>query len=206
MTSPSTATSQARWAAAAVALVLLVASGCAADRPAVQRSDTANTANTGYIGGSSSFTQVPPAERKPAPTVSGPQLGSKNKTLSTADFPGKVVVVNVWGSWCAPCRKEAPDLAAASKKTARTAAFVGIDIRDSDPAPAEAFVRAFRVPYPSIYDPDGKQLVKFAGNLPPAAIPSTLIIDKQGRIAVRIIGIISENTLVTLINDVAQGR
>jgi thiol-disulfide isomerase/thioredoxin len=170
----------------------------------VQRNDSAN--NTGYVGGSSSLTQVPPADRKPAPIVSGPQLGSKNKILSTADYAGKVIVVNVWGSWCAPCRKEAPDLAAASKRTAGTAAFVGIDIRDPDPAPAEAFARVFEVPYPSIYDPDGRQLVKFAGDPPPAAIPSTLIIDKQGRIAVRIIGIISEKTLVTVINDVAQGR
>ena len=199
---PTTRT--AHWVAGAVALTLLLASGCAAERATVRRNESAN--DTGYIGGGSSLTQVPPADRKPAPVVSGPQLGATDKTLSTADYPGKVLVVNVWGSWCAPCRKEAPDLAAASKKTADAAAFVGIDIRDPDPGPAEAFVRVFKIPYPSIYDPDGKQLVKFAGDLPPAAIPSTLIIDKQGRIAVRVIGIISEKTMVAVVNDIAQGR
>ena len=188
----------------ATAAVLMLAAGCAAERPTVQRNDSAT--DTGYVGGSSSLTQVPPADRKPAPTVTGPQLSDLTKTVSTADYPGKVVVVNVWGSWCAPCRKEAPDLAAASRATTDTAAFVGLDVRDLDPAPAEAFVRAFDVPYPNIYDPDGSELVKFGGNLPPAAIPSTLIIDKKGRIAVRIIGVISKNTLVTVINDVDQGR
>ena len=81
--------------------------------------------------------------------------------MSTADYPGKVVVVNVWGSWRGPCRKEAPDLAAASQDSADVAQFIGLNIRDYDPAPARAFVRAFNVPYPSIYDPRGAELVKF---------------------------------------------
>src|SRR5215208_3332749 len=92
--------------------------------------------------------------------------------VSSADYRGKVLVLNVWGSWCAPCRKEAPDLAAASKETAKVAHFVGPNIRDYDAAPARAFVRAFNVPYPFIYDPGGAQLVKFT-ELPPSGIPST---------------------------------
>jgi thiol-disulfide isomerase/thioredoxin len=148
---------------------------------------------------------VAPDQRKELPTVSGQALGS-NKTISTEDFRGKVVVVNVWGSWCPPCRKEAPDLQAASAETKNVAQFVGITSKDYDPAPAEAFVRSFKITYPSIYDPTGKVLLAFAGELPPSAIPSTMIIDRQGRLAVRVLSGVSKITLVDMINDVANGR
>lgn len=185
-----------------VALVIAItAAGCGAEGPSVTpRAD----ASVGYVGGKS-LTMVAPAERKAAPDVSGPALDG-DQSLSTADYPGKVIVLNVWGSWCAPCRKEAPDLAAASKKTQQTAQFIGINSRDYDRAPAQAFVRAFKVPYPNIYDPQGKLLVRFNGDLPPTAIPATLILDQHGRIAVRIVGTVSEGSLVQMINDVAAGK
>ena len=148
---------------------------------------------------------MPPEERKTAPVATGTALGS-DQTLSTADYAGKVVVLNVWGSWCAPCRQEAKDLQQASVETAADAQFIGINSRDSDPATAEAFVRAFDVTYPSIYDADGRVLLNFAGNLPLSTFPSTLVIDREGRIAVRISGPISKITLVDLINDVAAGQ
>jgi len=159
----------------------------------------------GYIGSDSRVTMVPPDQRKPAATVSGTRLGS-TQTVSTADFAGKVVVINVWGSWCPPCRQEAPDLQAASEQAKGSAAFLGITTKDYDPAPAEAFVRAFSITYPSIYDPTGRVLLAFAGDLPPSAIPSTLVIDKQGRVAVRILSTISRQTLLEIIRDVAAGR
>ena len=71
---------------------------------------------------------------------------------------------------------------------------------------AEAFVRAFKITYPSIYDPTGKTLLAFAGQLPPSAVPSTMIIDAQGRLAVRVLGEISTITLVAMIDDVASGK
>jgi thiol-disulfide isomerase/thioredoxin len=166
---------------------------------------TKNTAPDAYVGGKRSLTQVPPAARKAAPSASGPALGS-NKTISDADFAGKVVVLNVWGSWCSPCRGEAAALEQASRETADEAQFLGIDSRDTDPAPAKAFVRAFNITYPSIYDPDGSVLLNFAGDLPLSTFPSTLVIDKQGRIAARITGPISQVTLVDLIDDVAAGK
>ena len=113
--------------------------------------------------------------------------------------------MNVWGSWCAPCRKEAPELEAVSRSRRDVAQLIGLDIRDYDPAPAAAFVRAFGVTYPQIYDPRGTQLVKYS-ELPPNGIPSTLIIDRQGRIAVRIVGAITRGTLTQMIDDVAAGR
>ena len=131
--------------------------------------------------------------------ATGPAL-TGDGNVSTGDYSGKVVVVNVWGSWCAPCRKEAPDLAGASKENADVAQFVGLNIRDYDPAPARAFVRAFKVPYPSIYDPCGAQLVKFT-DLPPSG--ATLIIDRKGRIAARVVGTISRATLTQMLADIA---
>ncbi|MGH3340815.1 MAG: TlpA disulfide reductase family protein, partial [Propionibacteriaceae bacterium] len=151
------------------------------------------------------LTRIPPDQRQELPTVSGPALGS-NRTISSQDYRGKVVVINVWGSWCPPCRKEAPDLQAASVETKETAQFIGITSKDYDPAPAEAFVRSFQITYPSIYDPTGKVLLAFAGELPPSAIPSTMIIDRQGRLAVRVLSEVSKITLVDMINDVANGQ
>lgn len=158
----------------------------------------------GYVEGKS-VTVIKPADRKPAAVVAGAALEG-NKTISSASYAGKVVVLNIWGSWCAPCRKEAPALAAASKKTKALAQFIGLDIRDPDRSAAQAFDRAFDVPYPSIYDPDGKLLVGFAGDATPDAIPTTLVIDPKGRVAVRIIGGISELTLVDIIEQTAAGR
>jgi thiol-disulfide isomerase/thioredoxin len=184
------------------AFALLALGACSttgADEP------TRGAGQQGYPGVARNLTQVPPAERQPVPTVSGPALDGHG-TISTADYAGKVVVVNVWGSWCDPCRSEAPDLQAASVETRGRSQFVGITTKDPDPTRAEAFVRAHNISYPSIYDPDGQTLLTFAGQLPPSAIPSTLIIDRQGRMAVRVLGPVSKITLVDMINDVADGK
>ena len=184
-----------------VALLLtafLVVSGC------TNQSDKGGN-QPGYVGVNASVTQVDPAKRKPAPVISGPKLGS-TASLSTADYAGKVIVLNVWGSWCGPCREEAPGLQAAAEATKGTAQFVGLVVKDTAPAQSEAFVREFKISYPSIFDPTGAVLLPLAGDLPPSAIPSTLIIDKQGRIAVRVLSKVSQITLVDIIDDVAAGR
>jgi thiol-disulfide isomerase/thioredoxin len=189
-----------RMAAGLAALLVLAA--CASTGADEQ---TRSAGQVGYPDVPRNLTRVPADQRKELPVVSGPALGSE-RTISTADFRGKVVVINVWGSWCPPCRREAPDLQAASVETKNVAQFVGITSKDYDPAPAEAFVRSFEITYPSIYDPTGKVLLAFAGDLPPSAIPSTMIIDRQGRLAVRVLSEISKITLVDMINDVADGR
>ncbi len=158
---------------------------------------------TGFVEGDTGLTVVPVAEREQAPVVTGDGLDGEPLTT---DHPGKVVVINVWGSWCAPCRKEAPDLEAAHQATKDVAVFVGIDTRDPDPAPAQAFVRNFEITYPSIFDPQGQTLLEFAGQLPPSGIPSTLVIDPEGRVAARIIGVVDEGTLTELVRDTAEGR
>jgi len=189
-----------RIAAGLAAMLMLTA--CASTGADEQ---TRSAGQVGYPNVPRNLTRVAPEQRKELPAVSGSALGS-NKTISTQDFRGKVVVINVWGSWCPPCRKEAPDLQAASVETKDVAQFVGITSKDYDPAPAQAFVRSFKISYPSIYDPTGKVLLAFAGELPPSAIPSTMIIDRQGRLAVRVLSEVSKITLVDMINDVADGR
>ncbi len=181
---------------ALVVAAALVLTGCSDDGGAAT--------GQGFVSRDGIINRVAPDERRPAPEISGTALGS-DKTLSTADYAGQVIVLNVWGSWCGPCREEAPALVAASARTKDTAQFLGITIRDPSPAQAEAFVRANKITYPSIYDPDGTALLPLAGDLPPSVIPTTLIIDEQGRIAVRVLNTITETTLVDLIDDVANG-
>jgi thiol-disulfide isomerase/thioredoxin len=184
------------------AAMIVLATGCSAtgaDEP------TRSAGQQGYVGVEQNLTRIPVDQREPAPVISGPQLGS-DRTLSTAAYADKVVVVNVWGSWCPPCRSEAPDLQAASEQTKHDAQFVGVTSRDLDPAPAEAFLRAAKIGYPSIYDPSGKVLLGFARDLPPSAIPSTMIIDKQGRLAARVLGPTTKATLVGMVTDIAVGK
>jgi thiol-disulfide isomerase/thioredoxin len=175
----------------------LALAGCSDGQ--VERSDNANQA--GYIAGDGTISIYDPAERAAAPEFDGELLDGGDFRL--ADAVGEVVVLNVWGSWCPPCRKEAPDLVAAAKELGAEAVFVGLNTRDLDKAPARKFVREFGVSFPSIYDPSGKQLLGFRGQVSPGAIPSTLVIDAQGNIAARIVGSTTRTTLVDVVHDVS---
>ena len=140
-----------------------------------------------------------PGQRKPAPLLRGRTLDGEE--LSLASYRGKVVVVNVWGSWCAPCRAEAPDLRRAAIETrSRGVRFLGIDTRDNDAA-ARAFVREFGIPYPSLVDDDGSILLSLRDTVPAQAIPSTMVVDRRGRIAARVVGRVTYPTLTGLIDD-----
>lgn len=161
-----------------------------------------NDPGSGFVQGDGSFVVVPPDQRKVAPVLSGPDLDGT--TLSTADFPGRVLILNVWGSWCAPCRKEAPDVVAAAQELGDTAQVLGINTRDLTTEPAQAFERAFDLTYPSFFDPAGELLLELAA-LPPNAIPSTVVLDTQGRIAARVTGATTQATLVGVATDIAQG-
>ncbi|HET8604055.1 MAG TPA: TlpA disulfide reductase family protein [Marmoricola sp.] len=163
------------------------------------------TGAKGYVDGEGVITQLPAAKRRAPGTVAGRSLDGKR--LSLAAHRGKVVVVNVWGSWCPPCRAEADNLVAAAKQLApRGVVFLGIDSRDPNVAQARAFVRTYHVPYPSIYDPSGQNLLAFHGTLGPTSIPSTVVIDRQGRVAASILGeVTGTQTLVDIVEQVAAG-
>ena len=159
---------------------------------------------TGFVAGDGTLTVLPLGQRPDAPEITGTTL--EGATWTSSDYAGKVIVYNVWGSWCAPCRAEAPELVAAEKATRGTAVFVGLNTRDIDLAAPKAFVRAFAVPYPNLYDPGGTLLLKFSSQLPANAIPSTLVVDPSGKVAARIIGATTRATLVGLVSDLAAGR
>jgi thiol-disulfide isomerase/thioredoxin len=165
---------------------------------------SAPTSTSGFVGGDGTLTQLPADQRPTAPVIAGTTLDGK--TWSSDSAAGKVIVYNVWGSWCSPCRAEAPALVQASKRTAGQAVFVGLNTRDLDKAAPQAFVRSFGVPYVNLYDPDGALLLKFSGQLPASAIPSTLLVDPKGRVAARVIGETTEATLVGLVEDLAAGK
>jgi thiol-disulfide isomerase/thioredoxin len=183
---------------------LVVALGvclCAAALVGCSSGVGASGGDTGYISGKGVVTTVDVADRKTPGDLSGETLDGTQ--VSLADLSGKTVVVNVWGSWCPPCRAEADDLVTASKRLADSGVvFLGIDSRDPSRAAAKAFVRRFDVPYPSLYDPSGRALLAFRGTLTPNAIPSTVVIDDSGRIAARVLGPVSTSTLVGLVEDV----
>lgn len=160
------------------------------------------TDESGYISGDGSITQIPVDERAEPIDLVGNDL--EGEPISFADLRGRVVVVNVWGSWCGPCRVEQPDLVEAAEETAAVADFVGINIRDSSVDNARAFVRTNDVPYPSIYDPDSRALLTFSAVLPVRSPPTTFVLDAEGRIAAGIFGVLpTVKTLVDIVDEVA---
>jgi thiol-disulfide isomerase/thioredoxin len=135
-----------------------------------------------------------------APAVSGPLVGGGRLSLSS--YRGHVVVLNFWGSWCTPCRAEAPSLAQlASQFKASGVRFLGVDIRDST-ATAQAFMSDFRISYPSLNDPSDTIALNFRTTVPAAGIPTTLVIARNGRIAARVIGGVTYAGLKSVIQRV----
>jgi thiol-disulfide isomerase/thioredoxin len=172
------------------ALAALTLSACTAGAAA--------SGDTSFVAGSGAVTIVPAGERAEPVALSGTTLAGDSLDLAT--LRGRPVVVNVWGSWCGPCIKEAPELQAAYTRLADRVSFVGINTRDNGAA-ARAFERTHGITYPSLVD-EGEQLLALRGAVPPAAIPSTLVIDGQGRIAARVSGPVTQTTLVGLVEDV----
>lgn len=173
---------------------LLLLGGC---------SSLAGTGDKGYVSGDGEVRVIDPADRgDPVDDLAGPSLTGQD--LDVTDYRGEVVVVNTWWSGCGPCRTEMPMLAAASKDLAGDAQFLGINIRDASAEQGRAFMRSTGADYPSIYDPKGQAILAFSGKVSLIAIPSTVVLDQQGRIAAAINGDIpSQQTLLDIVDEVA---
>ena len=176
-------------------LVAAALAGCTAQ-------PSADETTGGYVSSNGAITVLPEGERDPAPDVSGVTLDGDEVALR--DFAGQVVVLNTWYSTCGPCRAEADDLAAAARQLGDVQ-FLGLNIRDSHAA-AQSFQETFDVPYPSIFDPSGSQLLQFPAGMAPIAVPTTLVIDAEGRVAARILDETTAATLVGVIEDVQESR
>ncbi|MDO8308240.1 MAG: TlpA disulfide reductase family protein [Actinomycetota bacterium] len=144
-------------------------------------------------------TVIDSEDRAALPPIAGPTLDGG--MLDLADLRGRVVVLNSWASWCEPCRAELPalvDLAAGADP--QDVAVVGLNVSD-DPDAAAAFADSLGVTYPSIVDPEGAILPTVPG-VPPSSLPSTVILDRDGRVAVSIIGEVDPAALPALVAGV----
>lgn len=195
-----------RRASATVAALSLGAAtlvtGCTADPNSVA-SQAQSGDSKGYIAGDGRVQQLAAAERTTTVALSGVTIDGGTWSMAQ-DGKGKVVVVNVWGSWCPPCVEETPQLQrvwASRNEEGKSVAFVGVNIKES-PATAAAFIRANGVTYPSTSDSasGGQPVLALQGRAP--ATPSTLVLDRQGRLAARILGATTASTLTALINDI----
>lgn len=176
-----------------LALAAALLTGCAAGGAA-----TTGSANPDQVK------VFPPAEREPAPPIAGTTL--EGKRLNLDSYRGRVVVLNFWASWCGPCREEIPMLQRVASETRdRGVRIVGVDTRDNK-ANARAFARNLDIGYPSLYDQAGRIGLALRETVPPSALPRTVVIDRRGRVAARILGQAHYGELTSVLARVTGGR
>lgn len=174
--------------------------GCATnDDLAAQYQDGVET---GFVSGDGSVVSIPPAERGEAVQYSG--MATDGEAREWGEYLGDVVVINFWYAGCPPCRAEAPDLVEVANAYANQGVrFLGVNTRD-DLAQALMFEEEFSIPFPSILDKENDAAVQraFAGAVPLNAVPTTLVLDREGRVAHRVLGqIASASMLETMVKE-----
>ncbi|WP_324786417.1 TlpA disulfide reductase family protein [Streptomyces sp. H51] len=158
--------------------------------------------DTNFVMGKDGISTAKKGERAAAPDLSGKTVDGGQ--VDVASFKGKVVVLNMWGSWCAPCRAEARNFETVYRDLKDEGVqFVGINTRDTSIENAVAFEKQQGITYPSLYDPTGKLMLRFKkGTLNPQAVPSTLVLDRDGGIAARSLAALSEEKLRKMVAPV----
>ncbi|WP_327110415.1 TlpA family protein disulfide reductase [Nocardia sp. NBC_01730] len=183
VTPPAATTPTRRVIPVLLACVALIAAlaGCSTGSDAVASGGTFEFVSP---GGKTDIFYDPPGARGTVSRLAGPDLMTAGKTTSVEDYAGKVVVLNLWGQWCGPCRAEAPALEKVYEATKdKGVAYLGINVRDPQQDKAQDFVVDNKVGYPSIYDPSMRTLLALGGNFPTSVIPTTLVLDRQHRVA-----------------------
>ncbi|WP_233438779.1 TlpA family protein disulfide reductase [Kocuria varians] len=182
---------------AVVASLGLALTGCATtDDNLAQQANAGG--DKGYVAGDGSVSEYA-ADKRGEPVAFDAKMFD-GSTVTAESLRGKPAVVNFWYAGCAPCRAEAPDLVALHGEYKDEAQFLGVNLRDQQ-ATAEAFERNFKVGYPSASDLDGAVLLALSDYVPPQAVPTTLVLDSQGRVAARVLGKADKSTLAALIKD-----
>lgn len=189
-------TSRLRALAAVGMASALALAGCSSAND--ELSQRAQNDGTNYVAGDGSVQELAAADRgEPVQFESTLFDGS---AVGPERWEGEVTVINFWYAACAPCRVEAPDLADLHEEfTDEGVQFYGVNTRDTQPT-AEAFERTFGIEYPSMEDRTGEVMLAMTDYVPPSAVPTTLVLDKQGRVSARILGIAEPGTLRALIN------
>ncbi len=182
--------------------VVLAASSCATGTDAVAQGGSFDFVSP---GGQTEIFYDPPEIRGTIGALAGPNLMEEGQRVSLDDYVGKVVVINLWGQWCAPCRAEADDLETSYEATRDLGVqFLGINVRDPQRDKAQDFVVDNQVTYPSIYDPPMRTLAALGGNYPTSVIPSTLVLDRQHRVAGVFLKALLADDLTPVIERVAS--
>lgn len=185
--------------AAALVLLLVLLGGCSVGKDAVEPGQDFTFVAP---GGQTTIRYDPPESRGVLRGLSGESLLRPGTTTGIEAFPGQVVVLNVWGSWCGPCRAEASDLEFVARQTAADGvAVLGVAVRD-DRAAATDFVRDRGLTYDSVFDPPGRTLVALRG-YPRNTVPSTIVLDRQHRVAAVYLTAIRVPELIPLLKGLA---
>ncbi len=187
---------------AAAASAMLILSSCATGDDAVAQGGTFDFVSP---GGQTKIFYDPPSDRGTIGKLSGPDLMNEGQKVGVEDFEGKVVVLNVWGQWCGPCRAEADDLEQVYEQTKDSGVqFLGINVRDDTKNKAQDFVVDNKVSYPSIYDPSMRSLIALGDGYPTSVIPTTIVLDRQHRVAAVFPQELLAEDLLPVVQRVAQ--
>ena len=191
-------TSRTRRLPAALAGLLLLAA-CSTGPDAV---DVTNGGEFRFVAGTPAGEVIPQDERADAPEFSGTLLGGGD--FAAAELDGEVAVLNFWGSWCPPCRVESPEFQEVYAEVRdEGVAFLGLNVKETSEQFALAFVESAGIEFPSLYDPRGEVALAFRG-YPANAVPSTIVLDRQGRVAAVYTGPVSQEDLRRVVDRVLE--
>jgi thiol-disulfide isomerase/thioredoxin len=182
------------------AAALLTLTGCSTGHSAV---DVNNGGEFRFVAGTPAGQVIPERDRAAAPSFSGTLLDGKH--FSSASLRGQVAVVNFWGSWCPPCRVETPEFQQVYAEDAgRGVTFLGVNVKDDEQL-ATAYLTSNDITYPSLYDPRGEVALAFR-DYPANAIPSTIVLDRQGRVAAVYTAQVAQKDLRAVLDTLTGGE
>lgn len=184
-----------------VCAAMLALTGCSTGDDAVAQGGTFEFVAP---GGQTDISYDPPEDRSRPGQLSGPDLMDPSRTVALDDFAGRVVVINVWGQWCGPCRTEIGQLQDVYDQTrADGVTVLGINVRDNNRDAAVDFITDRKVTFPSIYDPAMRTMIAFGGKYPTTVIPSTIVLDREHRVAAVFLRELLASDLLPLVQRLA---